>query len=151
MPCRKEEADLKANSIVDVHLLIWQGDKLLLQLRQNTGYGDGSYHLPAGHLEEGETVLEASCREALEELGIVIASTDLNFNYLLHQHSSGSRIGLFFGVNCWSGVPKIQEPDKCEELAWFSSRSLPTNMIPYARHALKEIELGRTLGVFGWS
>ncbi len=141
---------LKATSIVDLHLLFRRGDTLLLQLRQNTGYGDGCYHLPAGHLEEGENVLEAACREASEELGIVTDPADLDLKFLLHQYSKGSRIGFFFEVTRWSGTLAIREPEKCAALEWFRQTGLPANMIPYARYALEEINSGRTHGIFGW-
>lgn len=37
--------------IVAVHLILQQDDKILFQLRKNTGYGDGLYSLPGGHVE----------------------------------------------------------------------------------------------------
>lgn len=141
---------MTALSIVDVHLLVRSDNKILLQLRQNTGYGDGNYHFPAGHLEESETISQAACREAHEELGITIAPADLTLTYLLHQYSRQSRIGLFFETTRWTGVPSVLEPDKCKALDWFDSFYLPPNMVPYARYVLEEIANGHTLGVYGW-
>ncbi|MFE1099334.1 hypothetical protein ACFW4K_02370 [Nocardiopsis alba] len=40
-------------SIIDVHVILPRGDKILLLERRNTGYCDGMLHLPSGHLDEG--------------------------------------------------------------------------------------------------
>ena len=42
--------------------------QILLSKRKNTGYKDGEYELPGGHLEENEDLYEAMIREAKEEL-----------------------------------------------------------------------------------
>jgi len=53
-------------------------EQTLLQLRQGTGYMDGHWAAAAaGHVEAGESVLDAAVREAAEELGITIDPADL--------------------------------------------------------------------------
>jgi 8-oxo-dGTP diphosphatase len=39
--------------------------------RAGTGFGDGAYSLPSGHMDGGETAARAAQREAAEELGAV--------------------------------------------------------------------------------
>ncbi len=46
-----------------------KNQSILMSLRKDTGYMDGFYSLCAGHVDEGETVLEAMVREAREEIG----------------------------------------------------------------------------------
>lgn len=142
---------MRQQSTVDLHLLCWKQDRVLLQLRQNTGYCDGNFHLPAGHLEAGESVITGMRREAKEELGIEVQESDLTLTFTLHQNSAGSRIGLFFGASTWSGTPAITELDKCAALEWFSLQSLPENLVPYAAFALREIAVGKRLGLYGWN
>ena len=50
--------------------------EILLSLRKNTGYRDGEYELPGGHVEEGETEEETALREVFEETNIKIELID---------------------------------------------------------------------------
>ncbi len=43
---------------VDAHLILRRGDEILLGQRQNTGWCDGYWHLPAGHSEGQESMVE---------------------------------------------------------------------------------------------
>ena len=61
-----------------VYIIVRQQQRILLLQRKNTGFDDGKWSLPAGHVEEGESALTAAIREAEEEIGIVIPSSALN-------------------------------------------------------------------------
>src|SRR6266540_5253109 len=91
--------------IVDVHLFLLNGDRVLLGRRINTGYGDNAYHPPAGHLEDGESVVAALVREAKEEIGVTIAPQDVHLAHVMHNSSGGGRMALFFEVRRWEGEP----------------------------------------------
>ncbi|WP_093168058.1 NUDIX domain-containing protein [Sinosporangium album] len=54
---------------VGVHLTLIQDGKVLLLLRANTGFADGSWSVPGGCVDAGETLPEGAAREAREELG----------------------------------------------------------------------------------
>src|SRR5450631_2363193 len=94
----------------DVHLVLLDGDKVLFGLRRNTGFEDGAYHLPSGHLEAGESVVQAIIREAKEEVGVTIAPENVEFSHVMHNSSSGGRAAFFFSVRRWEGVPENREP-----------------------------------------
>jgi 8-oxo-dGTP diphosphatase len=134
----------------DVHLLLLNGDKLLFGRRQNTGFEDGAYHLPSGHLETGESVVQALIREAKEEVGVTIAAKDVEFSHVMHNSSSGGRAAFFFSVRHWEGTPENREPEKCGELRWFPLSALPDHLIGYCGSALTHIAAGRPFSVYGW-
>lgn len=135
----------------DVHLLLLNSDgQLLFGCRQNTGFEDGAWHVPSGHLEAGESVIQALIREAKEEVGVSIAPEHVEFAHIMHNASSGGRAAFFFTVNQWDGTPENREPHKCSELAWFSFDTLPAHMIDYCRVALEHINAGQAFSVYGW-
>lgn len=139
-------------STVDVHLVLRRNGRILLGQRQNTGFADGQFHLPAGHLEQGESVVAAVIREAQEELGVEIDADDLRFLHVMHNGDGGGRIGLFFEVRSWRGTPENREPEKCRCLDWFSLERLPTELVPYARTALEQALVhDEALSVVGWA
>jgi ADP-ribose pyrophosphatase YjhB (NUDIX family) len=134
--------------VIDLHVILRDGSNVLFGLRKNTGFCDGMYHLPAGQLEEGETILNGTAREAREELGIDIEIADLVLVHTMH-HRSG-RVAFFFEAVKWAGDAINAEPHECESLAWFPHDRLPENLVPYARAALERIDDGKTVSAFGW-
>lgn len=130
--------------------------KILLQRRFNTGYMDGKYSLPAGHVDEGETFQQCAVRETKEEIGIDLDINDLKFVHAMHRLSDPEwknlryRIDMFFVIEKWKGEPKIMEPDKSDDLSWFDLDNLPENVIPYVRHAINCIKNKIFYSEFGW-
>jgi 8-oxo-dGTP diphosphatase len=135
----------------DVHLLLVnRAGEVLFGQRQNTGYEDGAWHPPSGHLEAGESVVAALIREAKEEVGVTIEPHEVEFTHVMHNSSSGGRVAFFFTVHRWAGVPENREPDKCSGLQWFPLGSLPDQLIPYCRAALGSIQTNECFSTFGW-
>lgn len=135
----------------DVHLLLVNTDgQALFGRRLNTGFEDGVYHLPAGHLEAGESVIQALVREAKEEVGVTIAPEDVEFAHIMHSSSSGGRAAFFFTVRHWDGTAENREPKKCGELRWFPLNALPDHLIDYCRVALTHIAAREPFSVYGW-
>lgn len=104
--------------------------KILLARRFNTGWEDGKFSLIGGHIEKNELATTAMCREALEEVGIIINPKDLKFvqlgNRLVDPKKEGhERHHIIFEVSKWQNEPKIMEPNKCDALDWFSFDDLP--------------------------
>ncbi|MGY2061025.1 NUDIX hydrolase, partial [Nocardia gipuzkoensis] len=127
-----------------------RGNDVLFGQRQNTGFEDGAWHLPSGHLEANESVIDALIREADEEIGVTIKPEDVQFSHIMHNSSSGGRMAFFFTVQNWQGVPTNREPDKCAALEWFSTDDLPYHMIDYCRVAMQDIAKGQPFSIYGW-
>ena len=66
------------------------GREVLLHLRQNTGYMDGTWEFAgSGHVDENETARQAVARECREELGICVDPADAEFVHLCHRVAGG--------------------------------------------------------------
>jgi 8-oxo-dGTP diphosphatase len=135
---------------VDVHLVLRRGDEVLLGKRINTGWGDGCWHVPSGHGEEGESAITALVREAEEEIGLVVDPAHVRLAHLVHHLTDSPRLALFFEVAHWSGTPANTEPHKCTGWEWFPLVALPEPMIGYAREALTRYAKGETYSELGW-
>ena len=137
---------------VGVHLILTQGRKVLLLRRANTGFADGSWSVPGGSLEDGETLPGAAAREALEEVGIAIDPADLAFAHLCHHFDPDglARIGVFFAASRWAGEPVNAEPGKCSELGWHHLAELPGDIVSYIRTGLESCDRGRAFSLDSW-
>jgi 8-oxo-dGTP pyrophosphatase MutT (NUDIX family) len=127
-------------TICAVYLLLIKEGKVLLMRRCNTDYRDGYYDLPAGHLEKDESLTEAIIRESQEEVGLNLDPEKAELVHVMHwSEIDPSYIYFFFSFKDWEGTPKIEEPEKCDDLRWFNLNDLPKNIIPCVHMALKEI------------
>lgn len=142
---------MRHRTIIGVVLVLRSGGKILLGRRAGTSFGDGWWHLPAGHLEAGESALTCARREANEELGVDIAASDLQLVHVLHHRDPDEpRLHLFFAASQWRGTVVNAEPHRCSELGWFSPAELPEKIIPYTAQALHAIERGDSFSAGGW-
>lgn len=134
------------------YVLLRRGEdpgEVLLQLRQGTGFMDGNWaSAAAGHVEAGESVLDAARREAAEELGIDVAPGDLWPLTVTHR-SQGTgrpideRVDFFLECRRWTGQPRLVEPDKAADLRWFPLDALPEQVVPHERAVFEALARGR--------
>jgi 8-oxo-dGTP diphosphatase len=138
---------------VAVHLLLRRQDGSILMIRRhNTGYEDGKWSVPAGHIDPGESAIDALVREASEELGLDLDRTSVSFSHVSHKRDpvdNAERIDFFFTCETWTGVPVNAEPHKCSEIRWFSSDEIPIDIIAYVRAAISAIQRGLPFSEFG--
>lgn len=131
-----------------VYVLFQEKDAIVLLRRANTGYKDGMYGLPSGHVDGNEPALQAAIREAHEEVGVTIRPEQLLFSHLLHRRpEAGDRYGkermdIFFTARSWEGTLQNMEPEKCDDLRWCPVGALPDNTIPEVRFVLAKIAAG---------
>ncbi len=112
--------------------------EILLQRRQGTKLWPGFLALPAGHLDVGEDAYEAAIREAKEELDIDIKVDNISDVFVVNRKNKSllPYYDVYFELNGYNGEIKINEPNKCSELVWFSINSLPEDMIEFEKIAL---------------
>nr|HMN30782.1 NUDIX domain-containing protein [Caldilineaceae bacterium] len=136
-----------------VYLILRQEEQVLLARRYHTGFQDGNYSLVSGHVELGESLTSAMVREAYEEAGITLLSSQEEFVHLLHRKSDDDLIyfDFFFVAHEWTGTVVNCEPDRCDDLRWFPISALPVNMVGYVRDVLSTLADGTRLSESGWS
>jgi 8-oxo-dGTP pyrophosphatase MutT (NUDIX family) len=119
--------------------------------RQGTGWMDGSFSIPAGGLEAGETIRAAAIREAYEEVGVQIDPRDLHYAHTLHSKTDGNAwLGHFFLATAWTGAPVLRELDKHSDLQWYPANALPSETIPYVQQAILAVAAQSPYSEYGW-
>ncbi len=142
-------SEVKLRSYVCVYLILEQNGKILLSLRENTGYEDGKWSMVAGHAEEGEMAHDAMVREAMEEAHIAISPRDLECVYIMDRKSPNRQnIDIFFKCKKYQGELRNNEPHKCGGLEFFDTNKLPENMVDYVKVAICDILMGRFFGEY---
>ncbi|HEY4512813.1 MAG TPA: NUDIX domain-containing protein [Candidatus Paceibacterota bacterium] len=123
-----------------VYLILQKGKEILFNRRINTGYYDGWYTVPSGHVEAGELPLDALAREAKEEIGIEFEKRDAKLVHTMYRtkhDETGDRADYFFVVEKWHGKPENMESDKCDDIRWFTLNNLPENLMHHTALGLE--------------
>lgn len=123
------------------HVILREGDKILLTLRSQTRFASGFYSVISGGVESGESIKEAAVREIYEETGLTVKEEDLAFYTVVHsREEDGIHMSTFFTTDTWEGEPENKEPHKHKELKFYSIHDLPSKMVPYVTKALEGID-----------
>ncbi len=136
-----------------VYVLLIKNEKIFLLRRANTGWQDGKYNLPAGHIEAGEKATDAAAREALEEAGVEVNPSDLGLVHVMYRlNPEKDRVyaDYFFVPNTYQGEPSLRETDKADAADWFAIAELPAETIEYLKVAIENYQKGIIFSEFGW-
>lgn len=146
--------------ITGVALIVKKENKILLYKRNIPGkIAYGSFALPGGTVENDETVIQTACREAAEEIGIIINPQDVSLVHMLRLrekvdpltgHTKQILLLYIAEVTSWKGEPTNMEPEKHSDLSWFDIDQLPENLFPLNAIALTDIKNGIRYGEHGW-
>ncbi|TXH00299.1 MAG: NUDIX domain-containing protein [Candidatus Moraniibacteriota bacterium] len=139
-------------AILASYLVLIKEGKVLLARRANTGYYDGFYSVPAGHVEAGESFNQAFMREMSEEVGIHLQPEDFVVSHVMHRKAEdgSERTEAFYNITHWDGDIQNLEPEKCDDLSWFPIAALPKNTIPYMKHVIDCINKRVFYSEYGW-
>jgi len=121
-----------------VDILLIRDGRVLLLRRKGSGYFDGFYAAPGGRVEMSEGLRAAAIRELEEETGLRVAPVDVQLAVTLYnrEESTHGWIQHYFHVTQWAGEPKLCEPEKCDDMQWFSLDALPEKTVPYLQQVL---------------
>jgi 8-oxo-dGTP diphosphatase len=128
---------------VGVGVFVKKDGDILVGKRRGA-HGGGTWALPGGHLEPGESFETCCKREVLEETGLVISTiSPMVFTNDVFHREGLHYITLFFKGQYESGEAIVAEPMHCEEWQWVSLDRIPQPIFLPLRNALKEIEKRR--------
>ncbi|HET6471093.1 MAG TPA: NUDIX domain-containing protein [Pseudomonadales bacterium] len=130
-----------------VHTLLLRRDAVLLLRRARTGYLDGWYALPGGHLERGESVVACAIRECAEEAGVVLDAARIEPVAALPYRSDGQQ-GVDFIMACrdFVGEPRLAEPERFDAIGFHATAALPERTVPYVARVLEMQRRGEWFG-----
>jgi len=102
-------------------------DGLVLLGQRQGAHGAGTWALPGGHLEFGETVAHCAIREVREETGLDIHLLSLApyTNDVLAEEGLHYVTLFVVGVSV-QGEPEVMEPSKCLGWHWFRWSEMPS-------------------------
>jgi 8-oxo-dGTP diphosphatase len=113
------------NARVGVGVFVFKDGTFLLQKRQGS-HGEGTWSLPGGHLEYGESFEDTARREVKEESDLNIKNVcfgAVTNDLFVDEHKHYVTIWM---VSDWeSGEVKNMEPTKCSEQRWVTFDTLP--------------------------
>ena len=128
---------------VGVGVFVRKEGKILVGKRKGS-HGAGTWALPGGHLEGGESFEECCKREILEETGLIIKNiSPVVFTNDVFQDEGFHYVTLFFTSDYESGELVVGEPHECEEWRWVSLSHIPRPIFLPLSNALDQIHTNR--------
>jgi 8-oxo-dGTP diphosphatase len=125
------------------------GIREVLLGRKRVGFGAGKVVGIGGHLETGETAIEAICREVREEVFVDVDPADLvaagTVDFVFPARPEWNMFTTVFLAESWAG-----EPVESEEITpqWYPAQDLPVaHMWADAEHWLPAMMNGRRMDV----
>lgn len=109
---------------VGVAVVIRRAGRLLLIQRAGE-HGGGTWAVPGGHLEFGESPEQCAQREAEEETGVRVGQP--RFVGLTNDVFATGRhyITIWMQADHLDGEPRINAPDEVAAVGWFAPDALP--------------------------
>ena len=129
-----EEKRLK----VGIGVMVIKNGKILF-MRRKGSHGEGTWNLPGGHLDFGESLEDCARRETLEEAGIKIRNIRIaTVTNDIFRKEGKHYITVFMLAEWKSGKERIMEPEKCSKMGWFDWSNLPKPLFLSEINLLKQ-------------
>jgi ADP-ribose pyrophosphatase YjhB (NUDIX family) len=117
-------------------------NQLLLGLRNSDEkladsemHEEGTWTMPGGNIEYGETFEEAGAREAKEETGLIVKDLEI-FCVQTDKNEHAHYISVGMIARHFEGEPQVMEPEQIVEWRWFDLDKLPENIFSASRKTI---------------
>ena len=126
-------------------IMILKDDKILLGKRHNDPdkadsklHGEGTWTMPGGKFEFGETFEASAAREVIKETGIEVNQDKLKLISLSNDRVIDAHfVTIGFLCEDFRGEAKVMEPDEITEWRWFDLDDLPDKVFFPSAKVLK--------------
>lgn len=111
---------------VGVGVFVFKNGKFIM-LQRKGAHGAGSWSVPGGHLEYGESFEDTAIREVKEETNLDI--TNVRFGAITNdffQEENKHYVTVWMISDWAAGEEYITEPEKCVAQAWHDFSNLPS-------------------------
>lgn len=117
---------------VGVGVIVRKGESIL-QIQRQGSHGAGSWSVPGGHIDFGESVEECAAREVMEETGVVIRNPRfLGYTNDVFQEEGKHYVTMWVEAEYAYGEPTITSPRETAFVGWVNQKQLPTpRFIPF--------------------
>jgi len=106
-----------------------KNETLLLKRGTKSRNQAGYWSKPGGTVEFGEKIEDAIRREIMEEFGVEIELiTFLGFTNHIMKEENQHWLSISYLAKITKGEPKNLEPDKHDEIKWFTFDNLPKKL-----------------------
>lgn len=114
---------------VGVGIVIRRPDGRILFVKRKGAHGEGTWSIPGGHLEWGETFEQCGMREAAEETGVLVKNVRvIGCTNDMFSEEGKHYVTVFVASEWAGGEAHIAEPEKQERVEWLSPDMLPMPM-----------------------
>jgi len=129
-------------------VMLFKDNKILLGMRNEDAQkasselsGEGTWTMPGGKFEFGESFEEGARREVKEESGIILTDVKvICVNNDMTEKAHFVTIGLY--SDSFIGEPKIMEPDEIVEWRWFELNNLPNKLYFPSKKVIENYKTG---------
>lgn len=137
-PSASERAVEAPRVQVGVGVILVRHGRVLLGKRAGS-HGAGTWALPGGHLEYGESIEACARREVREETGLELRSIEpAPYTNDFMPGESRHYVTCFVHAHAGPGEPRILEPEKCLAWSWFDWSDLPGDLFRPLRSLVEQ-------------
>lgn len=116
------------NPRVGIAIFVFKDNKFLMGCRKGA-HGEGTWTVPGGHLDFGESIERGAKREVFEETGVKITNIKVaGITNDIFKKENKHYITIWVTSKWKSGKPRITEPDKFLDLQWRDFKTLPRKL-----------------------